>query len=85
MLALTTPAHLTEPHVVTHLRRYTPIHASLQTHSAKATLHRGADGCHVNMPGRLDDWVVTCRMSWRSREEGRRMRRKVVRGAKQKL
>lgn len=34
------------------------IHASSQTRSAKATLRRGADGCHVNMPGRLKDWAV---------------------------
>lgn len=47
-------------------------------------MHRGADGCHVNMPGRLEDWVVTSRMSWRSRgEEGEEKGGGV--GGKQKL
>lgn len=30
--------------------------------------HRGADGCHANMPRRQGDWIVTKRMSG-SKEE----------------
>ena len=65
---------------VTLLDRNTPVHTSLQTQRAKAMLHWGADGCHVNMPGRLGGggvggagvggggWVITSRMSARGVE-----------------
>lgn len=35
---------------VTQLCRYTGMDASVQTPRVKATLRRGADGCHVNTP-----------------------------------
>jgi len=56
--------------IMTVLDRNTPNYTSMQTHRAEAMLHRGADGCHGNMPGRLQDWIITSRMGGRSRGGG---------------